>query len=103
MVKILSNDLEQRTLKLLAKNFEYNQALHMETPQIAELLGVKKKELQPVLKSLGEKELANLYSEKDQVKLAKISWKGLNIIGEVNLKFGMGKDAYKNYDAEGYR
>ena len=96
-------ELELRALKLLAKNFEYNQALHMEADLMASLLGVKKKEIQPILKSLGETQLANLYKEGDKIKLAKISWQGLNEIGEVNLKYGMGKDAYKNYNAEGYR
>lgn len=96
-------ELELRALKLLAKNFEYNQALHMEADQMANLLGVKKKDIQPVLKSLGEAQLANLYEEGDKVKLAKISWQGLNEIGDVNLKYGMGKDAYENYNAEGYR
>ena len=96
-------ELELRALKLLAKNFEYNQALHMEADLMASLLGVKKKEIQPVLKSLEEAKLANLYREGEKVKLAKISWQGLNEIGEVNLKFGMGKDSYKNYNAEGYR
>ncbi len=99
----LYEELELRTLKLLAKNFEYNQALHMEADDMANLLGVKKNDIQTVLKTLGESELANLYIERDKVKLAKISWRGLNEIGEVNLKFGMGKDAYANYDAEGYR
>lgn len=102
MYSILSEELEKRALNLLAKNFEYNQALHMEAPQMAELLGVKEIEIQPVLKVLAEKEWANLYTEGDKVKLAKISWKGLNEIGEVNLKFGMGKHAYDNYSAEGY-
>ena len=96
-------ELELRALKLLAKNFEYNQALHMEANDMAKLLGVKRNEIQTVLKSLGEAQLANLYIERDQVKLAKISWLGLNEVGEVNLKFGLGKDAYKDYTAEGYR
>ena len=96
-------ELELRALKLLAKNFEYNQALHMEADLMADLLGVKKKEIQPVLKSLSDANLANLYIEGDKVKLAKISWQGLNEIGDINLKFGMGKDTYKNYKAEGYR
>ncbi|MFX1379700.1 MAG: hypothetical protein ACFFA4_11485 [Promethearchaeota archaeon] len=96
-------ELELRALKLLAKNFEYNQALHMEADLMAELLGVKKKDIQPVLRALSDANLANLYVEGDKIKLAKISWQGLNEIGEVNLKFGMGKDAYKNYNAEGYR
>jgi len=96
-------ELELRALKLLAKSFEYNQALHMEAPQIAKLLSVKNKDIQPVLKALGKAQLVNLYEEGDNVKLAKISWLGLNEIGDVNLKFGMGKDAYENYNAEGYR
>lgn len=99
----MREELESKALKLLAKNFEYNQALHMEPDLMAKLLGVKKKEIQPALKSLGEKQFANLYLEGEKVKLAKISWIGLNEIGEVNLKFGMGKDTYKNYNAEGYR
>ena len=90
-------------MKLLAKNFEYNQALHMEADQMASLLGVKKKDIQPVLKSLGDIHLANLYIEKDKIKLAKISWQGLNELGEINLKYGLGKDSYDNYTAEGYR
>jgi len=96
-------ELEVRALKLLAKNFEYNQALHMEPEQMAALLGIKRKEIQPVLKALGEKDFANLYLEGDRVKLAKITWIGLNEIGDVNLKFGLGKDSYKNYSKEGYR
>ena len=96
-------ELELRALKLLAKNFEYNQALHMEAEDMVKLLGVKRNDIQTVLKSLGDANLANLYIEKDRIKLAKISWQGLNEIGEVNLKFGMGKDAYDNYNAEGYR
>lgn len=70
---------------------------------MAYLLGVKKKEIQPVLRTLGDANLANLYVEKEKIKLAKISWQGLNEIGDINLKYGMGKDAYKNYTAEGYR
>ena len=75
----------------------------MEADQMASLLGVKKKDIQPVLKTLGDANLANLYVEKEKIKLAKISWQGLNEIGDINLKYGMGKDAYKNYSAEGYR
>lgn len=75
----------------------------MEADQMTVLLGVKKKEMQQVLQTLGDANLANLYIEKDKIKLAKISWQGLNEIGDINLKYGMGKDAYKNYSAEGYR
>jgi len=75
----------------------------MEADQMTVLLGVKKKEMQQVLQTLGDANLANLYIEKDKIKLAKISWQGLNEIGVIDLKYGMGKDAYKNYSAEGYR
>ena len=75
----------------------------MEADQMASLLGVKKKDIQPVLKALGDANLANIYVEKEKIKLAKISWQGLNEIGDINLKYGMGKDTYKNYTAEGYR
>ena len=70
---------------------------------MASLLGVKKKDIQPVLKTLSEANLANLYVEKEKIKLAKISWQGLNEIGDVNLKYGLGKNSYENYSAEGYR
>lgn len=70
---------------------------------MASLLGVKKKDIQTVLKTLGDAKLVSLYIEKEKIKLAKISWQGLNEIGDINLKYGMGKDAYKNYSAEGYR
>ncbi|MBD3193552.1 MAG: hypothetical protein GF317_00750 [Candidatus Lokiarchaeota archaeon] len=99
----MTEDLELKALKLLSKNFEYNQALHMEADDMAKLLDLKRKEIQPILKSLGQKNFANLYTEGEKVKLAKISWQGLNEIGEVNLKYGHGKDAYENYQAEGYR
>ncbi|MBY9015728.1 MAG: hypothetical protein KGD68_08565, partial [Candidatus Lokiarchaeota archaeon] len=75
-------ELELRALKLLAKNFEYNQALHMEADQMATLLDVKKKDIQPVLRALGDAKLANLYEEGDKIKLAKITWIGLNEIGD---------------------
>ena len=94
-------ELELNTLKLLAKQFEYNQALHMEAVDMAKLLDVKRKDIQNVLKTLANAKLINIYEERDKIKLAKISWQGLNEIGEVNLKFGMGKDAYANYKKEG--
>jgi len=97
----LYEELELKALRLLAKQFEYNQALHMEAVDMAKLLDVKRKDIQAVLKTLAEAKLINIYEERDKIKLAKISWQGLNEIGEVNLKFGMGKDAYANYKKEG--
>ena len=94
-------ELELKALKLLARQFEYNQSLHMEAVDMAKLLDVKRKDIQTVLKTLADAKLINIYEERDKIKLAKISWQGLNEIGEVNLKFGMGKDAYANYKKEG--
>jgi len=91
------DDLEFKVLKILAKEFEYTQGLHVEIPKLATLMGVKKKQVQEMLLSLEKAELVSLYKEKDKVKLAKISWKGLNQYGDVDLKFGMGKDYYKDY------
>ncbi|MFX0018447.1 MAG: hypothetical protein ACFFAK_03045 [Promethearchaeota archaeon] len=94
-------ELELRALRLLAKQFEYNQALHMEAVDMAKLLDVKRKDIQAVLKTLADSKLINIYEERDKIKLAKISWQGLNEIGDVNLKFGMGREAYENYKKEG--
>ncbi len=94
-------ELELKALRLLAKQFEYNQALHMEAVDMAKLLDVKRKDIQAVLKTLADAKLINIYEERNKIKLAKISWQGLNEIGDVNLKFGMGKDVYVNYKKEG--
>jgi hypothetical protein len=93
------NDLEMKTLKILAKEFEYTQGLHVEISKLQMLMGLKK-ELDPILLSLEEQEMVNLYKEGEKIKLAKITWRGLNEIGDVSLKFGLGKDYYKNYDKE---
>jgi len=97
----LYEELELKALRLLAKQFEYNQALHMEAVDMAKLLDVKRKDIQAVLKTLADAKLINIYEERNKIKLAKISWQGLNEIGDVNLKFGMGKDVYVNYKKEG--
>lgn len=89
-------DLEFKVLQILAKEFEYTQGLHVEIKKLRKLLGLRK-ELDTALESLESQELVNLYREKDKIKLAKITWKGLNEIGDVSLKYGLGKDYYKNY------
>ncbi|MFX0025669.1 MAG: hypothetical protein ACFE8M_04580 [Candidatus Hermodarchaeota archaeon] len=94
-------ELELKALKLLAKQFEYNQALHMEAVDMAKLLDVKRKDIQTVLKTLADAKLITIYEEREKIKLAKISWQGLNEIGDVKLKFGMGKEVYANYKKEG--
>ena len=91
------DDLEFKLLKILAKEFEYAQGLHVEIPKLATLMGVKKKQVEQILLSLEKAEMVTLYKEGEKVKLAKITWKGLNQYGDVDLKFGMGKDYYKDY------
>jgi hypothetical protein len=93
------NELEMKTLKILAKEFEYTQGLHVEIPKLQALMGLKK-ELDAVLLSLEEQEMVNLYKEGEKVKLAKITWRGLNEVGEVSLKFGLGKDYYRDYEKD---
>ena len=95
------DDLEFKVLKVLAKEFEYTQGLHVEIMKLRKLLGIRK-ELNDILSSLEKQGMVNLYIEKDKIKLAKITWRGLNEIGDVSLKYGLGKDYYKNYTAEGY-
>jgi len=93
------NNLELKVLKILAKEFEYTQGLHVEIQKLRKLLGLRK-ELNEVLKSLMDHGFVNLYIEKDKIKLAKITWKGLNELGDVSLKYGLGKNYYKNYKIE---
>ncbi|MHA1266623.1 MAG: hypothetical protein ACTSRS_15410 [Candidatus Helarchaeota archaeon] len=93
------DDLEFKVLKILAREFEYTQGLHVEIQKLRKMLGIRK-ELNTVLESLAKQGFVNLYVEKEKIKLAKITWKGLNEIGEVSLKFGLGKDYYKDYQIE---
>ena len=95
------DDLEFKALKILAKEFEYTQGLHVEIIKLRKLMGLRK-ELNAILNSLETQGMVNLYKEKERIKLAKITWKGLNEIGDVSLKFGLGKDYYKDYKKEGY-
>ena len=93
------DDLEFKVLKILAIEFEYTQGLHVEIQKLRKLLGIRK-ELFGILESLEKQGFVHLYKEKEKIKLAKINWKGLNEIGEVDLKFGLGKDYYKDYKIE---
>ncbi len=95
------DNFESKILKILAKEFEYTQGLHVEVQKLQNLTGAKDKVI-TALESLAQKELVNLYKEKNKIKLAKITWRGVNEVGAVNLKFGMGKNYYANYKAEGY-
>jgi hypothetical protein len=93
------NKLEMKVLNILAKEFEYTQGLHVEISKLQRLMELKK-ELDPILLALEEQDMVNLYKEGEKIKLAKITWRGLNEVGEVSLKYGLGKDYYKNYDIE---
>jgi hypothetical protein len=93
------NKLEMKVLNILAKEFEYTQGLHVEISKLQRLMELKK-ELDPILLALEEQDMVSLYKEGEKIKLAKITWRGLNEVGEVSLKYGLGKDYYKNYDIE---
>jgi hypothetical protein len=93
------NKLEMKVLNILAKEFEYTQGLHVEISKLQRLMELKK-ELDPILLALEEQDMVNLYKEGEKIKLAKITWRGLNEVGEVSLKYGLGKDYYKNYEIE---
>jgi hypothetical protein len=93
------NKLEMKVLNILAKEFEYTQGLHVEISKLQRLMELKK-ELDPILLALEEQNMVNLYKEGEKIKLAKITWRGLNEVGEVSLKYGLGKDYYKNYNIE---
>ncbi|GAB4307724.1 MAG: hypothetical protein Kow0069_05490 [Promethearchaeota archaeon] len=96
------NEREQKLLKILAAEFEYCQGLHVEAEKLRHLTGLSKDELETALRSLAGQGLVNLYEYRGSVKLAKISWRGLNVHGDVVLKFGLGKDYYADYWKEGY-
>lgn len=95
------DEFEQKILKILAKEFEYTQGLHVEVLKLQKLTGMKD-EVNAALESLSQQDMVTLYTEKGKIKLAKITWKGLNEYGEVSLKYGLGKAFYETYAKEGY-
>ncbi|HME53774.1 MAG TPA: hypothetical protein VKM55_16215 [Candidatus Lokiarchaeia archaeon] len=95
------DEFELKVLKIIAKEFEYSQGLHVELQKLQKLMGMKD-EVVTALESLAQQDMVILYKEKEKIKLAKITWRGLNEYGDVHLKYGLGKDYYANYAKEGY-
>ena len=60
------DDLEFKALKILGKEFEYTQGLHVELSKLRKLMGLRK-ELDAILDSLEKQGLVNLYKEKEKL------------------------------------
>ncbi|MFX1265872.1 MAG: hypothetical protein ACFFH0_10870 [Promethearchaeota archaeon] len=87
----MSDEMRTRILNLLAREFEYTQALHSEKEEIARKLALDDTEaLDAALLGLEQDGLVNLWIDhRGIVKLAKITWQGLNQVGEVKLRYGL--------------
>ncbi len=87
----MSKDLTSRILILLAREYEYSQALHSEKEDMMRKLGEEDiKSFDAALQELEGKGLVNLWIDpRGKIKLAKITWRGINEIGEVNLRYGL--------------
>ncbi|MFX0108255.1 MAG: hypothetical protein ACFE7R_08230 [Candidatus Hodarchaeota archaeon] len=89
----MPTDLKTRILNLLAREFEFTQALHSEKEDMMSKLKVDDiASFDEALLALQEEELVNLWiGPRGDVKLAKITWRGLNEVGNVNLRYGIDK------------
>lgn len=77
----------EKVLKLLASEFSYTQALHVEKDVLIKKLNVDEITLDDVLASLEEEGFVNLNrNRKGKIKLAKITWQGLNSIGDIEIR-----------------
>ncbi len=87
----MSKILTSRILTLLAREYEYSQSLHSEKEDMMSKLGVDDAtSFDAALLKLKEKELVNLWIDpRGKIKLAKITWRGINEIGDVNLRYGL--------------
>lgn len=87
----MPKDVRKAVLSLLAKEYEYTQALHSEKEDIAKKLGLEDYEsLDTILMSLQEEGLVHLWIDhRGKIKLAKITWRGLNEVGDVHLRYGL--------------
>ncbi len=87
----MSENLINRILTLLAREYEYSQALHSEKEDMMSKLAVEDiTSFDTALQELEKRELVNLWVDpRGKIKLAKITWRGLNEIGEVNLRYGL--------------
>ncbi|MFW9800119.1 MAG: hypothetical protein ACFFD9_06775 [Candidatus Thorarchaeota archaeon] len=87
----MTNDLRNRLLNLLAREFEYTQALHCEKEDIARKLDLGDIDaIDDALQSLERDGFVNLWVDpRGKIKLAKITWLGLNQVGDVKLHYGL--------------
>ena len=91
----MSKDLNSSILNLLAKEFEYTQALHYEKEDMMNKLGMDDvSAFDEALLALENDGLVNLWTDpKGKIKLAKITWRGLNKVGDVSLRYGLDRSA----------
>ncbi len=91
----MPDDVRNKLLKLLAREFEYTQALHSEKEDIARKLDFGDIDaLDDTLRSLEQDGLVNLWIDpRGKIKLAKITWRGLNEIGDVHLHYGLDRSS----------
>jgi hypothetical protein len=92
----MSKDLSGSILTLLAKEFEYSQALHCEKEDMMSKLGVEDiPSFDDVLLALEKDGFVNLWVDpRGKIKLAKITWRGLNKVGDVSLRYGLDKSGF---------
>jgi hypothetical protein len=91
----MSKDLSGSILNLLAKEFEYAQALHCEKEDMMNKLGMDDvSAFDEALLALENDGLVNLWTDPGgKIKLAKITWRGLNKVGDISLRYGLDKSA----------
>ncbi|MHA2224637.1 MAG: hypothetical protein ACXAC8_05505 [Candidatus Hodarchaeales archaeon] len=87
----MTNGLKQDILNLLAKEFEYTQALHSEIEDIIQKLGLEDNtNIDETLKNLQQEGLIHLWIDhRGKIKLAKITVLGLNQYGDVSLNYSL--------------
>ncbi|MFX1263321.1 MAG: hypothetical protein ACFFAZ_14670 [Promethearchaeota archaeon] len=92
----MSKDLNSSILTLLAKEFEYTQSLHCEKEDMMSKLGVDDVSIfDEALLALEKDGLVNIWIDpRGKIKLAKITWRGLNGIGDVSLRYGLDKSDF---------
>jgi Mn-dependent DtxR family transcriptional regulator len=78
--------IESLLLNALAKEFEKQQGMHVEVHALASKLNIEEADIEIALKKLEEQGLVNTYAPRGKVLLSKITWKGLEKVGEVKLK-----------------
>ncbi|MFW9768402.1 MAG: hypothetical protein ACFFF9_05635 [Candidatus Thorarchaeota archaeon] len=87
----MTTDLRSRILNLLVREFEYTQALHSEKEDMMRKLGVDDTTVfDEALRELDHEGLITIWIDhRNIIKLAKITWRGINEIGDVKLRYGL--------------